>query len=115
MPDNLEDGNHSPLPWRMEYEYSYGSGTWDVYGADGEYVLSAESVPGVVPSEADRNFILRAVNNHDALLAACRASLQAFEAIAHDFDRGYTNDESAAMFKCLDAIANVTKGGAECS
>ena len=51
---------HTAIPWRA---HAHAKGFWRIRGPEGPYLAD-------VDTEADAQLILRAVNNHDALLAA---------------------------------------------
>lgn len=75
MTDTRDGGVHTPTPW--EAEPSAARGAW-IKGADGEWVaLSCGDTDERAVANAE--FIARAVNAHDALVAACEAALEASE------------------------------------
>ena len=82
----MSEAKHTPLPWKWTPE---GRGEWDditgLEGADGTKIITLKDVyPGYSECGEDlimeidpKNaaFIVRAVNSHDELLAACEAAL----------------------------------------
>jgi hypothetical protein len=94
---------HSPLPWRP--------GTFEdtIYGADDRKV--ADFGIREAESRADAAFAIRAVNNHNALLAACKGALEFWRGNlrcrADETDRECLNRVQLEQVAALrDAIAN---------
>lgn len=74
---NESHSQHSPLPWRVDgckgsiYQF-------DIVGPNGEDLAYANESdgadePSVYPAQANADFIVRACNSHDELLAALKA------------------------------------------
>jgi hypothetical protein len=88
---------HTPLPW-----------TWGKFDDEihivplrGEVIAKVcfrNSTVGKLPAEANARFIVRAVNAHDDLLAACRQAEILLQKIVLDAD---TPEE---VFKCGSAL-----------
>lgn len=102
---------HTPTPWVYEHRQGNSKGNtsaWSLlgfWGADHAHICGESGWDGgfVEPSEADRAFILRACNSHDALVAAlqsCRVALSAlaahpaFHGEAPEFNEGGLGRES---------------------
>lgn len=68
---------HTPTPWRTVAGY----GGINVIGANEYGVALVHQLVGLnaPQTEANAEFIVRAVNCHDELLAACKAALGSFE------------------------------------
>lgn len=60
---------HSPTPWKFH------DGGFDQRYFHGPDKMTAVLFLAAGASDADRDFTLRAVNSHDALVAACEAAL----------------------------------------
>lgn len=64
-------GGHTPTPWKVDPRYCD-----DIIGGDGrdvaETLLSAEYMRPADERRANAEFIVRAANNHDGLVAALR-------------------------------------------
>lgn len=75
---------HMPLPWRYQSETEHGFSAlqtkteFQIYTAAGKF-----GNPATCESEADAELIVRAVNSHEALVAACEAAL-AFAALVSE-------------------------------
>lgn len=105
-------GQHTPVPWNLRFYQDYFEG---IQGApeDGErygaMVTNRGGIakPASAQGKANAAFIVRAVNNHDALLeiAVClRQHLALF--CTHD------DDIAADIFAAADAAIAKAKGGA---
>lgn len=99
--NNSED-NLTPQPWEVRqiklYPSHNGPKTRIVSKTTNEIVVTTKT-------EEDAKLIVRAVNNFDALLEACKkASSFLMQDGKHDSD-----DEYNALQDCLKAISNATK------
>ena len=69
---------HTPTPWRIEedegYYYVIGHG---IELTDWDSVMHNQTYYNHAPSRENAEFIVRAVNVHDALLAAAEAAVEA--------------------------------------
>lgn len=85
---------HTPTPWKWDSVYKDGSGPDALRGPNNEDVavpfLDWSPEPGeglddwgLEISDADKEFIVRAVNSHDALAAALEKSQEAVNAQIH--------------------------------
>lgn len=71
-----EKGGHTPLPWRLGRPHKVGMeyGEFDeevILGPNGESVLFPGDIGGF-PKDEDAEFVIRAVNAHEELLAAVK-------------------------------------------
>jgi hypothetical protein len=87
---------HSPTPWKRGTDGL-------IYDANNEYVTDTcgTSLP---EGEANQKLIIRAVNSHDELLAACK---QMIEAMAADSQTEFEDNVGRATTRMEAAIANV--------
>lgn len=73
----------SPLPWRLEVDSdsSLGDATpfTRVYGADSRVVMDDYAFYPRAVDPLDMALVVRCVNSHAALLAACKAALRDFD------------------------------------
>lgn len=62
---------HTPLPWEAKFVPAQPSGmsTYEIVRVGCDVAIATVHYPGL-PLEADAEFIVRAVNSHDDLLAA---------------------------------------------
>lgn len=102
---------HTPTPWKTEYENEYGP-EYELLGPDGILVLQYEwNSDRQAEVEANASFVVRAVNCHDDLVAALKASRQWVEANTAQV-RGLSAQAAApgeAMLAQIDsAIAKAT-------
>lgn len=83
---------HSPLPWFINESNRAEIGCtmpYDDDTEDGDIQTVAELDPSLDESEADAAFIVRAVNNHEALLDACKAVLD----MLHDRGENFLGEQ----------------------
>ena len=90
MSDKME---HSKTPWRFERP-----DRGKILDADGQPVCDYYTAAGAPPSKADEEFLLRAVNSHDALVAALRAYQNA-NGLHHDDEARLYDLGEAALAK----------------
>lgn len=90
---------HTPTPWRTE---------WGYVGNTRRLFVAADGMDGLLPSfEEDAAFIVRAVNSHDELLAACERVMACVLSMTRDLsflgpqmeETGVINDIRAAIAK----------------
>ncbi len=93
---------HTPLPWTTdnagEYIHSHG-------GADsetGELPLLAHLYDNDFNQEANAEFIIRAVNNHDALVSVCESSIKIMELLNNEARKDGVDVEKG--FKALNIL-----------
>lgn len=72
---NTLKGKHSPIPWILKYTDEENC-EYDINSPDGECVYSCESYYPSGISNENSEFIVKAVNNHYALLEACKLLLE---------------------------------------
>ena len=80
----MSEQKHTPTPWTFEYD-NYGNGGFDEWhlllGADGEAVgkiyIGDAPPANAPPGYANTDFVLRAVNSHEALVEAAGLALAA--------------------------------------
>lgn len=75
---------HTPLPWRWQtvhYNAGWTSQVLKSPANDRPILGISSSACSWKPSDADREFILRAVNNHEALLAALKMAADCIEGL----------------------------------
>jgi hypothetical protein len=69
---------HTPLPWMRNGQTTQD--WWRIDGSSERMGLDFLAHPtAIVPADADADFIVRAVNNHEALLEALEAFVRYFE------------------------------------
>lgn len=100
--------NGTPTPWRVEHSPALIRLNLDEFLNSHSLRVTADgcaSVYGIIPqgvvSAADAELIVRAVNNFDGLLEACRAALAAFDYC----ENGGIRNEMEAVKKLRAAIA----------
>lgn len=93
----MAKGEHTELPWKITDANRNG----DVYigNKHTHHMIIVESSPLKGETQADAEFIVRACNSYEDLLAICRASAKAF--------RKLSNGAMAAQIEA--AIAKATK------
>ena len=90
---------HTPLPWHQHQDYA------SVRDATGRCVADCGSRSDKIAQEATR-LIVRAVNCHDELLAACRQVQRYFDALAEmQPDRNRGTEGTRIREVVQDAIA----------
>lgn len=97
---------HTPTPWTVDKVHF--SGECHLHGPNGEefallYVSDGADDPEPYPAEANAAFIVKAVNNHDALV-------EALEDLISDAERQMKNPSHHQPFslqKARDALARV--------
>jgi len=96
---DIAEGGHTPLPWRRDGS-SIGPDRCTVYivgGPAGKYpTIFVESL-GEYPERLDANadLIIRSVNSHDDLLAACKQLTAAMRQLGKGHHREVVFAESA--------------------
>lgn len=108
--------NHSPLPWAR-----FDADSLEIAGSDGHEICDVFQCGGIREiDEADANtaLIIRAVNNHDALVAALEA-LEPYltdEAAMLDYaslNEGRASGFDVASVKARRALSNVRAAAQE--
>lgn len=74
---------HTPTPWRKDKSWT----EWTVRGSKNEVIID-QAGPYDTPilSEPNANFIIRAVNAHEDLVAACQRVLDVLQDGSIDYD-----------------------------
>lgn len=78
---NVSD--HTPTPWTLNSGYNkIGAPVFEIKDVEGFTLLAVRG--GVIPTSRDAEFIIRAVNSHEALLEAAKDLLNklTFEGVA---------------------------------
>ncbi len=90
----MEKATHTPLPWEID------RGVTSVVTPEGDLIATAH---GKDDWERGHNaaLIVRAVNNHDALLDCLRRHYTHTKKCGHDFDCVCLQDESRALIARL--------------
>lgn len=96
-----EIAKHTPVPWTLYIDGSICSKNYD----HSKHCIAKMEFPDLIESEIDGRFIIRAVNNHDALVAAIKAQLAALDGSATDFAR------MLAAHRQLEAALAAAQGG----
>lgn len=135
----MSETKHTPTPWRWgpdwdelesceedAYRPPQKYMTLQLFGSDGSEVIpiridhhsyewDTTPAPDVIPTKADRDFIIEAVNAYDdlrkqnaMLLAACEAAKAEFVNVECDSDGRYFGE--AAVIDALDAAINAARG-----
>lgn len=79
-----EGGRHSPLPWAWISPENEHESPW-IEDANGKLVLDFgdhhphDPSSGTEPNESDRDYILRALNSHEALVKALEGFVKLYE------------------------------------
>lgn len=89
---------HTPLPWRKE---DHQTAPCDIVGPNGN-VLAHVFFTDEEEGEANADLVVRAVNSHDDLLAACKHAV-------HLLNSDGKNSASSIVGVCLAAIAKGEK------
>lgn len=115
-----ETVSHTPGPWQLEYNphYSRHELRGGLKGVDGRHIFghfqgwSADGVTTEDEDNANAQFIVKAVNCHDALLEACKVALGTIEWLeSHGSERAQASKDAIT-----DAITKAeahTKEGAK--
>jgi hypothetical protein len=108
---------HSALPWSIPVS-SQGWERWEdglggpIGNADTSHLLFVYSDDDTIDPEvarANREFVLRAVNAHDALVAACEMALRltrSYPRPADDEGYRFSNQVTSALADALDKVAS---------
>jgi hypothetical protein len=110
MPDTTTHAVHTPTPWKLAtgprtcFHPGNELSIYHTVESDGE--TFTPTIAEVWPSHdgtalADAEFIVRAVNNHDALVAACEAALLALEFAAGPITRGEAQEKIEAALRAV--------------
>lgn len=77
----MTKAQHTPTPWATEHlkQDWNGDASYTMKGAGGEQLMSNPAYYPWAPDREDADFIVRAVNAHDALVEALERALIAFE------------------------------------
>jgi hypothetical protein len=67
---NQDAANHTPTPWDIFPDYEHAALTIGHYGKSAPLVTHVCDLPNMHGSQANAEFIVRAVNSHAALVAA---------------------------------------------
>ena len=112
---NQTTGQRTPGPWKVRYEKSRDrfvlSGTHDNIGDFGCFKgYEVDGVTGEGEDEANAAFIVRACNNHDALVSALQDLFKHCAMVHKCWGDGDNTKEAAAAIKAGEAaIASATK------
>jgi hypothetical protein len=90
---------HTPTPW---------NGSNDIWSINSTQRVAQAFGLDVIERKANADFIVRAVNSHEELLAACKASLQYYAPLTVMDDSNDTV-HSLTIAQLENAIANATK------
>lgn len=83
--------SHTPTPWRLTHPCAYGNG---IYGDENQWIgYTLIITEGVAGAQANADFIVRAVNSHDALVDALQNILNGIDTgvITSDHDEIFAN------------------------
>lgn len=82
----MTEAKRTPTPWTITFDDDKDH-DYTIRGADGEFIANDTCYYPSAPNEADAIFIVKAVNNHDDLLAALRKVRSLLEVEYHDDGR----------------------------
>ena len=94
--------NHTPTPWVCGPEYEDGNPTY--IHKDGHAIADCSMGYGV-EDDANAAFIVKAVNNHDALVQA----LQALVDNVNDYERVNNLSPNPPRTECWDTVAHAKR------
>ena len=98
-----ETAKHTPTPWKSAYQFKRNHKTLGILGADGLLLASVWIKGNQVQGEANADFIVQACNSHEALIEACKALRDAYDAGADGIAIAW-DDVDHAYHLALNAI-----------
>lgn len=103
---------HTPTPWKVTHQIAT-DGTNDIV-ADGKFIAHlGGNLNGDSEHEANAEFIVLAVNSHEALLKALKSALTMIRSISRDTEYGALKENTAWKAKQLETIIAQVEGGSK--
>lgn len=88
----ISSAQHAPTPWSTNGRYIYSADRWAILDA-GYGVVAAPDTAGMTPAQcATAEFIVRAANCHDELVAALQGLADAEDEVTASYHEGHQGD-----------------------